>query len=186
MSTDSVRSDSIDNSESILPYKHLNIEAASISHVTASVQKRDEEISQTKDMVNSRVAANRSIGGFSGKVESKSNFPVHAAFLLRTAGRCTHPSCSAARDRGMELARAAGFQVPNSTPAPIPSIAVERKYYPENPKTGKQDRKNPQTYIELKPADPKHPEWLAAKASLDTTVNNLYFPEDLLAHHHDD
>lgn len=186
MSRDSVRSDSIDNSESILPYKRLDEEAASISHVVAGVQKRDEEISQTKDMVNSIVDANRSIGGFSGKVESKSNLPIHAALLLRKAGRCTHPSCSADRDRGMELARAAGFQVPNSTSAPIPSVAVERKYYPENPKTGKQDRKNPQTYKVLRPADPKHPEWLAAKASLDTTVNNLYFPEDLLAHHHDD
>lgn len=183
MTSDSVRADSISNSDSISPYKNASgIVASNIG----MGQERDTEASETKNAVNSRIAANRSIEGSSGNVEPSRNLPMHAALLLRKAGRCTHESCSADRQRGMDLARAAGFQVPNSTPAPIPSVAVERRYYPEDPKTGKQDRKNAQTYKELKPADPKHPEWLAAVASIDSSASNLYFPEDLLAHHHDD
>jgi hypothetical protein len=185
MSSDSVRSDSVNNSDSILPYKNTSQTSGIVASGIGMIQGRDAEVSDTKDAVNSRIAANRSIEGSSGNVEPNRSFPLHAALLLRQAGRCTHESCSATRNRGLEMARAAGFQVPNSMPAPIPSVAVERKYYPEDPVTGKQDRKNVQTYKELKPADPKHPEWVAANAGLTTQESNLYLPEDLLAHHHD-
>jgi hypothetical protein len=181
MSSDSVRSDSVSNSDSILPYKHASGAVSS----PMSMADRVTEVSKTKDAINSRIDANRSIEGSSGNVEPSRKFPLQAALLLRQAGRCTHESCSATRSRGMEMARAAGFQVPNSLPAPIPSISVDRKYYSEDPVTGKQDRKNVRTYKELKPADPKHPEWVAANANLDANKSNLYFPEDLLAHHHD-
>jgi len=185
MSSDSVRSDSITNSDSILPYKNASLAAGIVASGIGMVQGRDAEATESKDAINSRIAANRSIEGSSGNVEPSRSFPMHAALLLRQAGRCTHESCSATRNRGIEMARAAGFQVPNSLPAPIPSVAIERRYYPEDPKTGKQDRKNAQTYKELKPADPKHPEWVAAVAGTDTNASNLYLPEDLLAHHHD-
>ena len=186
MTSDSVRADSISNSDSLLPYKNASQASGIIASGIGMIQGRDAEVSEAKDAVNSRIAANRSIEGSSGNVEPSRSLPMHAALLLRKAGRCTHESCSADRARGVELARAAGFQIPNSMPAPIPSVAVERRYYPEDPKTGKQDRKNAQTYKELKPADPKHPDWLAAVAGTDTYASNLYLPEDLLAHHHDD
>lgn len=181
-----IREDSIDESESPLPFKRFSMNAAILSNVHAGVESSNRETETTRNLVSRRVSANSAIQGDTGNTSNNVEFPLGAALLLRKAGRCTHPSCAADRARGIELARAAGIHVPNSLPAPIPSIAIERRYYPEDPKTGKQNRKNPQTYKELRPADPNDPEWKAAKDELDTGKNNLYFPDDLLAHHHDD
>lgn len=184
MSSDSIRSNSLNSADyagSFTPHP-----MGGNTNVSPSTREFNDLNTDARTNLSSRLSANRSLEGTTGNVEQNRPFPLHAALLLRKAGRCTHESCAADRARGMELARSAGFQVPNSLPAPIPSIAVEKKYYPEDPRTGKQDRKNVQTYKELRPADPKHPEWLSAKAEMDKHSGGLYLPEDLLAHHHDD
>lgn len=108
--------------------------------------------------------------------------------LLRTAGRCNHPRCQMIRAKGMEMIGAKeryqiGGQYWESKQSPIPSIASEKPYYPIV--GGKEDRKNKQTYTELSPADPKHPEWLKAQAEAKGGTS-MFDPSDLLEHHHKD
>lgn len=183
MNNDKIRENSIDESDSVLPYKQGPALAGIVAHGATDIRNREIEVNATKEAVSRRVDSNRLILGIS---DNSAQMPIHASLLLRKAGRCDHPSCVADRERGIELARAAGIQVPNSTLPPIPSIAKIKQYYPENPVTGKQDRRNPKTFKELRPADKNNPEWIAAKDELNKSESNLYFPEDLLAHHHDD
>lgn len=108
---------------------------------------------------------------------------------LRQAGRCDHPLCKAKRARGLQLM---GRPVSSrkftegveSGMAPIPSVATTKREYPINPETGKQDRKNPTSFLEVKPADPKGAEWQEAQSLLSTDESNIFLPEDLLEHHH--
>lgn len=108
---------------------------------------------------------------------------------LRQAGRCNHPLCQMKRARGLELMgrpvsnRQFGKGIESPLPA-IPSVATQKREYPINPQTGKQDRKNPTTFLEVRPADPKGIEWQHAQSLLDTNEANLFMPEDLLEHHH--
>ena len=111
--------------------------------------------------------------------------------MLREAGRCDAPGCQLLRAAGMQLTgqtqRAAGSGIASQQPA-IPAVHKESSYYPENPATGKQDRRNPKTIIESKPADPNHPEWkaLTAETKVSTAGNIKFFPEDMLEHNHGD
>jgi hypothetical protein len=110
--------------------------------------------------------------------------------LLREAGRCDSPGCQLLRATGLQLTgqtqRGAGSGIESQLPA-VPSVAEQKKFYPENPVTGKQDRKNVQTFTEVSPANPKSPEWVALTGEAKgAPSSSLFFPEDALAHHHPD
>ena len=110
--------------------------------------------------------------------------------MLREAGRCNSPGCQLLRATGMQLTgqtkRAAGAGI-ESEMAPIPAVHTRKSFYPTDPTTGKQDRKNPQTVVESKPADPNNAEY---KAIQDFTGGKsgpaLFTAEDMLEHDHDD
>jgi hypothetical protein len=110
--------------------------------------------------------------------------------MLREAGRCNAPGCQLLRATGMQLTgqnkRAAGAGI-ESEIAPIPAVHEMKSYYPEDPTTGKQDRKNPKQIVVSKPADPNNPEY---KAIQDFTGGKsgpaLFTAEDMLEHNHDD
>lgn len=132
-----------------------------------------------------RAAAHRAVGGYgmgsvtAGKRDAFAETRGTAAhkegiFLLNVAGRCDHPRCEAIRARGLELMGATGNRMLGSEyekanlPA-IPSIEVK-----SGPQKG-----------ELRPADPNHPEWVAArKAAKNPREASLLMPTSLLQHHH--
>lgn len=110
--------------------------------------------------------------------------------MLREAGRCNSPGCQLLRATGMQLTgqtkRAAGAGI-ESEIAPIPASYEEAPYYPTNPVTGKEDRKNAKTWLKASPADPNHPEYKAIKdATGGKTGPALFTAEDMLEHNHDD
>jgi hypothetical protein len=110
--------------------------------------------------------------------------------LLREGGRCKSPGCQLLTATGMQLTgqtkRAAGSGI-NASLEPIPAVYENAPYYPTNPVTGKEDRKNAKTWLKASPADPNHPEYKALKdATGGKTGNPLFFPEDMLEHNHED
>lgn len=110
--------------------------------------------------------------------------------MLKEAGRCDAPGCQLLRATGLALTgqtqRGAGSGIASNLP-PIPSVATTKRFYPTDPVTGKQDRKNAQEVTEVSPANPKDPEWLSLTNEAKTASGStLFFPEDALAHHHED
>ena len=108
--------------------------------------------------------------------------------MMREAGRCDSPGCQLLRATGMTLtgqSRQAKGGVASNAPA-IPSVATAKSEYPIDPKTGKQDRKNPRTVLDVKPADPNNPEFKALQKEGQGSSDSLFFAEDALAHHHAD
>ena len=110
--------------------------------------------------------------------------------MLREAGRCNSPGCQLLRATGMQLTgqnkRAAGAGI-ESEMAPIPAVYEEAPYYPTNPATGKEDRKNKQTWLKASPADPNNAEYKAIQDFTGgKTGSALFTAEDMLEHNHDD
>lgn len=110
--------------------------------------------------------------------------------LLREGGRCKSPGCQLLTATGMQLTgqtkRAAGSGI-NASLDPIPAVYEEAPYYPTNPVTGKEDRKNKKTWLKASPADPNHPEYNALKDATGGNAGNpLFFAEDMLEHNHED
>lgn len=111
-------------------------------------------------------------------------------FLLKLAGRCNHPRCASMRAKGLELigkpaeGRSFGKGVEATEPA-IPSTYEDKTYYPEDPVTGKQNRKNAQTVRTYSVA----PEGKAMHASLSNALGqsgaHIIHADDFLEHHHD-
>jgi hypothetical protein len=110
--------------------------------------------------------------------------------MLREGGRCKSPGCQLLTATGMQLTgqtqRAATSGI-NASSEPIPAVHEVKSFYPEDPVTGKQDRKNPGKIVVSKPADPNHPEYKALKDATGGGAGNpLFFPEDMLEHNHED
>jgi hypothetical protein len=108
--------------------------------------------------------------------------------MMREAGRCDSPGCQLLRATGMTLTgqtRQAKSGISSNLSA-IPSVSTAKSEYPIDPKTGKQDRKNPRTVLEFKPEDPNNPEYRALTDEVKGNSRALFFPEDALAHQHDD